>query len=123
MKHWPSALAKMRAVHQKEALSPVWYFQMRWTVKNLQVQITFSHDPLGSNPISSQFQTWDGRGCIYFSSLGTVFGSRGIVGCSIEILGVLGDDNVVLFQFRLSQRFRISSVASSLSCCLMSLYI
>ena len=73
--------------------------------------------------ISSQFQTWDGQGWIYFRSSGTVFGSRGIVGCSIEILGVLGDENAVLFELNFSRRFRISSVAYSLSCYLISLYI
>ena len=85
--------------------------------------MTFSHDPLGSNPISSQFHTCDGRGCFSFMSLGTDFGSRGFVGCSIERLGVPGDETVVLFELNLSQRFRISYVASSLSCCLIYLYI
>ena len=45
------------------------------------------------------------------------------VGGSIEILGVIGDDNDVWFELRLVQIFRISSVASSLSCYLISLYI
>ena len=56
-------------------------------------------------------------------SLGTVFGSRLIVGCSIEILGVIGDGDDVWFEFRLEQRFIISSVAFSISCSLISLYI
>ena len=51
------------------------------------------------------------------------FGSIGIVGCWIEILGAIGYENDVLFEFRLSRRFRISSVASSISCSLISLYI
>ena len=123
MKHWPSALVNIRAVHYKEGLSPVWGFLMRFPVKNLWVQTTLSYDPFRLNPISSKFQTWDGRGWFYFRYLGTFFGSRGIVGCWIEILGVRGYDNDVFFEFRLSQRFRISSVASSLSCSLIYLYI
>ena len=50
-------------------------------------------------------------------------GSRGIVGCWIEILGVIGDDNCVLFEFRLAQIFRIGYGAYSLSCSLISLNI
>ena len=123
MKHWTSALVKIISVHQKEDLSPVWDFQMRFPVKNLQVQITMSHDLFGLKPISSQFQTWDGRGWIYFRYLGTVFRSRFIVGCWIEILGVIGNDDDVLFNFRLAQIFRISSVAPSLYCSLIYLYI
>ena len=123
MKHWPSALAKIRSVHQKGYLSPVWDFQIRLPVKNLYVQTTLIHNPLVSKPILSQFQTWYGRGWISFRYLGNVFGSRGIVGCSIEILGVIGDDNVVLFELKVSRRFRISFVASSLSCSLISIYI
>ena len=50
-------------------------------------------------------------------------GLRGIVGRWIEILGPIGDDNEVSFELRLARRFRISSVDSSLSRYLISLYI
>ena len=38
-------------------------------------------------------------------------------------MGLIGDGNEVLFEFRLARRFIISSVASSFSCSLISLYI
>ena len=116
-------MVKIRALHQKGDLSPVWYFQMRFTVKKLLVKTTLSHDPFWLKPISSQFQTWDGQGWIYLRPLGTVFWSRFIVGYQIIILVVIGDYNDVLFEFRLARRFRISCVASSLSCSLIFLYI
>ena len=78
---------------------------------------------MGSNSISSQIQTWDGRGCIYLRSPGTVFGSTGVFGSWIEILGLIGVENDVFFDFRLSQIFRISSYASSRYCYLKYLYI
>ena len=55
--------------------------------------------------------------------LGTVLGSIGNVGSWIEILGLIGNENDVLFEFRLSRIFRISSVDYSLSCYLIFLYI
>ena len=116
-------MVNIRSVHQKGALSPVWDFQMRFPVMNLYVQTTLSHDPFGLKPISSQFQTWDGRSWIYLRSLGAVFESRFIVGCWIEILGVIGNDGDVWFEFRLVKIFIISYVASSFSCSLISPYI
>ena len=92
-------------------------------VKNLYVKTTLSHNRLGPNPISSKFQTWDVRGWGSLRCLGTFFWWRGIVGYWIEVLGLIVDDNDVLFEFRLVQRFRISSIASSLSCSLIYLYI
>ena len=123
MKHWISALEKSIAVHQKGSLSPDWDLKMRFLVKNLYVQKNLSHDPFGSNPISPQLKTWDGQGWISLKSLGTVFGSIFIFGCWIEILGVIGDEDDLLFEFSLAWIFRISYVASSLSCSLISLYI
>ena len=116
-------MVKIRAVHQKEDLSPVWYFQMHFPVNNFYVQTTLSHDPFGSKPILLQFQTWYGRGWISLRYLGTFFCSRFIDICLIYILGVISYDDDVWFEFRLPRRFRISSVASSLSCSLISLYI
>ena len=49
---------------------------------------------------------------LFLRSSGTVLGSRGIVGCLIEILGIIGYENDIFFEFRLARRFRISSVAS-----------
>ena len=96
---------------------------MRFPVKKLYVQTTLIHDPFGSKPIPSQLQTWDGLGWIYLMSLGTVFWSILIFGCWIEILGGIGDNNDVWFEFRLAWIFRISSVVSTLSCSLIYLYI
>ena len=96
--------------------------RQRW--QNLiDVETNATSHPLGLKPISSKFQNWDGRGWISFRSSGTFFGSKGIVGSWIEILGLIGDKNDALFEFRLAQRFRISSISYSLYCSLISIYI
>ena len=62
MKHYPSARANMRTVHQNGDLTPVLVLHSLSYVKNLYMHTILFQLPLGSNPILSQFHTCDAQG-------------------------------------------------------------